>query len=169
MSPHWQPAFLVGFEKSRPFDGHTFRQGDVCWEKNLYRHPLRQGLLPEDDYQSGSDDDGVCVPGAMLDISPFQAERNERKKATLVKRTLIDLASSRLASWMGHKFTGIVPACLTCLDRTDKAFGHPDEFLDEDGIVVGVRYFEKVEPTTKGSYDPILALANTTLGCVGPA
>ncbi|OAP57704.1 hypothetical protein AYL99_08442 [Fonsecaea erecta] len=163
-SPFAAP-FLVGFEKFRPFDGHTFRQGDLCWEKNLYRHPLRQGLQPEDDYVMQHDiyslgvmlleiglwtslvqrhDDGLLVPSPVLDIGSVQAERNQRKKAAMVKRTLIDLASTRLASRMGNKFMSIALACLTCLDRTDNGFGDEDEFLDEDGIVVGVRYIEKV-------------------------
>jgi hypothetical protein len=43
-------SFLLGFEKFRPADGHTIRQGDDAWEKELYRHPRRQGLNPEDGY-----------------------------------------------------------------------------------------------------------------------
>lgn len=43
-------SFLLGFEKFRPADGHTIRQGDDAWEKELYRHPRRQGLKPEDEY-----------------------------------------------------------------------------------------------------------------------
>lgn len=157
--------FLVGFEKFRPLDGWTFRQGDLCWEKNIYRHPLRQGLLPEDDYMMQhdiyslgvvlleiglwtslveQDSDGTFVPSPMFDVSSFQAERNERKKAAMVKSTLVDLALTRLASKMGHKFMNIVLACLTCLDKTDNDFGDENEFTDEDGIVVGVRYIEKV-------------------------
>lgn len=157
--------FLVGFEKFRPLDGWTFRQGDLCWEKNLYRHPSRQGLQPEDNYimqhdiyslgvmllEIGlwtsfveQDSNGTFVPSPMLDVSGFQAERNERKKAAMMKSTLIDLASARLASKMGQKFMSIVLACLTCLDKTDNGFGDEDEFIDGDGIVVGVRYIEKV-------------------------
>jgi hypothetical protein len=90
------------------------------------------------------DSNGTFVPSPMLDVSGFQAERNERKKAAMMKSTLIDLASARLASKMGQKFMSIVLACLTCLDKTDNGFGDEDEFIDEDGIVVGVRYIEKV-------------------------
>ena len=157
--------FLVGFEKFRPLDGWTFRQGDLCWEKNLYRHPSRQGLQPEDNYimqhdiyslgvmllEIGlwtsfveQDSNGTFVPSPMLDVSGFQTERNERKKAAMMKSTLIDLASARLANKMGQKFMSIVLACLTCLDKTNNGFGDEDEFIDEDGIVVGVRYIEKV-------------------------
>lgn len=42
--------FLVGFEKFRLATGSTMHQGDELWERNLYRHPQRQGLRPEEDY-----------------------------------------------------------------------------------------------------------------------
>lgn len=41
---------LVGFEKVRAADGRIQRLGDLTWEKNLYRHPHRQGLNPEEIY-----------------------------------------------------------------------------------------------------------------------
>ncbi|OBT52224.1 hypothetical protein VE04_07538 [Pseudogymnoascus sp. 24MN13] len=47
--------FLVGFEKFRPADGHTYLIGDESWEKNLYRHPTRQGILPEEQYKMQHD------------------------------------------------------------------------------------------------------------------
>jgi len=37
-----------------------------------------------------------------------------------------------------------VISCLTCLDKTDNGFGDQKEFFDEDGILVGIRYIEKV-------------------------
>ena len=90
------------------------------------------------------DSNGTFVPSPMLNVSSVLAERNERKKAAMIKSTLIDLAAGRLVSKMGHKFMSIVLACLTCLDKTDSGFGDEVEFTDEDGIVVGVRYIEKV-------------------------
>jgi hypothetical protein len=38
----------------------------------------------------------------------------------------------------------VVVSCLTCLDKGNKDFGDESEFLDTDGILVGVRYVEKV-------------------------
>ncbi|KFY97543.1 hypothetical protein V500_02029 [Pseudogymnoascus sp. VKM F-4518 (FW-2643)] len=40
--------FLVGFEKFRRVEGRTYMSGDTFWEKNLYRHPKRQGERPEE-------------------------------------------------------------------------------------------------------------------------
>ena len=36
-------CFLMGFEEFRPVDGWTQRKGDAKLEKQLYRHPSRQG------------------------------------------------------------------------------------------------------------------------------
>ena len=38
----------------------------------------------------------------------------------------------------------MVETCLTCLDKDNIDFGDEDEFADEDGVVLGVRYIEKV-------------------------
>lgn len=40
--------FLVGFEKFRHDEAQTHMAGDTAWEKNLYRHPARQGEYPEE-------------------------------------------------------------------------------------------------------------------------
>jgi hypothetical protein len=37
-------AFLIGFDKVRPEEGRTRLTSDFDWEKNLYRHPQRQGV-----------------------------------------------------------------------------------------------------------------------------
>ena len=55
--------FLVGFERFRAIDGVTARQGNQRWEQNLYRHPQRQGVRPEEDYIMQHDiySLGVCL------------------------------------------------------------------------------------------------------------
>ncbi len=40
--------FLVCFERFRKEDTDSFRFGDVIWQKNLYRHPQRQGEWPHE-------------------------------------------------------------------------------------------------------------------------
>lgn len=47
---------------------------------------------------------------------------------------------------MGTIYSEVVVTCLTCLDPENADFGNEDEFQDEDGILVGVRYIEKVSP-----------------------
>ena len=55
--------FLVGFEKFRRAEGRTYMQGDTFWERNLYRHPKRQGEYPEEEYKMQHDiySLGVCL------------------------------------------------------------------------------------------------------------
>jgi hypothetical protein len=55
--------FLVGFEKFRRAEGRTYMSGDAFWEKNLYRHPKRQGEHPEEEYKMQHDiySLGVCL------------------------------------------------------------------------------------------------------------
>ncbi len=46
---------------------------------------------------------------------------------------------------MGAIYTDIVVTCLLCLDRDNTRFGDEDEFSDEDDIVVGIQYIQKVK------------------------
>lgn len=164
-------SFLVGFEKFRLADGRTLRAGDSAWEKDLYRHPRRQGLKPEDAYVMQHDiySLGVCLleiglwesfvaypfgeESAISSPSPLLAalgepEDNTAKKASLVKDTLVQLARKRLPLCMGDKYTSIVVSCLTCLDESNLDFGDDSEFKDEDGVIIGVRYISKVSGLT---------------------
>lgn len=63
-------SFLLGFEKFRPAQGLTLRANDCAWQKDLYRHPRRQGLRPEDEYIMQHDiySLGVC----LLEIGLWQ-------------------------------------------------------------------------------------------------
>jgi hypothetical protein len=158
-------SFLLGFEKFRFADGRTMLLGDCVWEKNLYRHPRRQGLKPEEDYTMQHDiySLGVC----LLEIGLWESfviyhndeshptpspalailndlEKDEIKNAFLVKDILVSLAEQRLPSRMGDKYTEIVVTCLTCLDESNAAFGDDSEFEDADGVLIGVRYIGKV-------------------------
>jgi hypothetical protein len=172
--------FLVGFEKVRVADGETFLAGDGKWEEDLYRHPTRQGLWPEQEYSMQHDiyslgvlllEIGLwtsfvhrvdpafeqrllagtdiprfsgAVPGPMLPILTFLAEKNQRKKAAQIKQVLLDLAQKELPRALGHRYADIVVSCLTCLDNPSPRFGDPQDFFDEDGILIGVRFVENI-------------------------
>ncbi|KAK1240292.1 hypothetical protein MKX08_007734 [Trichoderma sp. CBMAI-0020] len=58
-----ETAILVGFDVLRDADGKTNRLGDDDWEKNLYRHPQRQGKTLMTDYNMRHDiySVGVCL------------------------------------------------------------------------------------------------------------
>jgi len=160
-------AFLTGFESFRLAEGHTLYQGDEKWEKNLYRHPTRQGVQPEDVYSMQHDiySLGVCLlevgmgsslvlwnpeedtllPSALIATEVNSTVKDRRKKSFETKKTLVNLARSELPSKMGRKYTEIVVTCLTCLDKSNNGFGDESEFLDENGILIGVRFIEKVK------------------------
>jgi hypothetical protein len=72
------------------------------------------------------------------------SEKDGIKKALRVKDTLVDLARQRLPSRVGDKYTEVVVTCLTCLDDSNTDFGDNSEFEDADGVLIGVRFIEKV-------------------------
>lgn len=155
--------FLVGFENIRTADGRTLRSGDSNWEKNLYRHPHRQGLNPEAIFTMQHDiySLGVCLlevglwesflsyednaiaplPAAALGIT---LDGPAFKQPTLMKEHLIALATGDLSKRMGKRYEKVVVNCLTCLDQENPDFGDQSEFEDVDGVLVGVKYIEKV-------------------------
>jgi hypothetical protein len=158
-------AYLVGFERVRNADGHTFRLGTASWQKDLYHHPTRQGLVPEEAFMMQHDiySLGVCLLElglwqSLIDTQPNQPDRpSEALRLPSADRTaavpqwnsgemkehLVDLAQKDLPQRMGTKYAEVVVTCLTCLDRGNLDFGDEEEFQDEDGIVVGVRFIEK--------------------------
>jgi serine/threonine protein kinase len=157
------PSFLIGFERFRPGGAGTLLAGDASWEKNLYRHPKRQGLQPEDRYVMQHDiyslgvclleiglwNSFVCLDGDSLQPGPELESITEalltKKSAVLIKQTLVLMASNRLPGLMGQRYADLALACLTCLDPGDtNLFGKETDLEDDDGIVVGVQYIEKV-------------------------
>ena len=157
--------YLIGFERFRPVASGTNRQGDALWEKNLYRHPRRQGVCPEDYYKMQHDiySLGICLleiglwtsfvipdgfgfqTGPELAISEALSMKDEVKGAFTIKRQLTDIAQSSLPVSMGTRYADLVVSCLTCLDPNEtNRFGSQADLQDEDGIIVGIRYIEKV-------------------------
>ena len=159
-------SFLVGFENFRPADGQTWLLGDISWEKDLYRHPNRQGIRPQEQYIMQHDiySLGVClleiglwmsfvvrkagsdqsIPNPELHIEAPLSLRNQTKKAFQIKTQLVEMAKNDLPHKMGNKYTDVVLSCLRCLDENENGFGHSEEFQDADGILVGVRFIEDV-------------------------
>jgi serine/threonine protein kinase len=177
---------LVGFESFRTADGRTLKSGDSVWERNLYRHPDRQGENPKEIYIMQHDiySLGVCLLEiglwkSLIDYDetrtrpgPSEAFKSEqttiRASSTILpdvdqmslddsdppmvnlrdtivsKEHLVFLAQESLPLSMGTRYAELVKTCLTCLDPDNIGFGDEREFYDEDGILVGVRYIEKV-------------------------
>jgi hypothetical protein len=160
-------AFLLGFERIRKQDDNTRLTEDIDWEKNLYRHPQRQGSRIQDRYIMQHDiySLGVC----MLEIGLWTSfvhyedsagnpmwsesydmgtmEYNHAQRPELIKTYLLSLATDTLPGKMGTKYARIVESCLTCLDIGNEDFGDESEFEDA-GTMVAVRYIEKVSSLT---------------------
>ncbi|ETS83228.1 hypothetical protein PFICI_05104 [Pestalotiopsis fici W106-1] len=167
-------TFLVGFDNIRSADGATNLIGDTEWTTNIYRHPTRQGerLLESHKMQHDIYSLGVCLleiglwnplihyvqqDGAGLSLQKrcrrgtvlddFVAGREETSSMLSgepFKKYLVDLANAELPTLVGDRYTDIVVNCLTCLDQKNNGFGDESEMLDEDGILVGVRFIEAV-------------------------
>jgi hypothetical protein len=153
-------VFLVGFEMFRNDGGHTYRRGDSDWEKNIYRHPDRQGLSPEKRHVMQHDiySLGVClleiglwtplvggsndsVEGSM---SGLKLDQSKFLSPDLIKETLVGRAKCELPSRMGDRYSDVVVNCLTCLDPDNLDFADTHEFEDDDEVSISVKYIEKV-------------------------
>lgn len=62
----------------------------------------------------------------------------------LIKDRLVNLAERDLPHRMGERYKKIVVNCLTGLDEENSDFGDQSQFEDIDGVLVGVKYIEKV-------------------------
>ena len=93
------------------------------------------------------DGDGSApVPGFALglDLADGGFQTVHSTAALRVKQHLVDLAKRDLPSRLGDMYTNIVLTCLNCLDPGNEAFGSEQDLADENGILVGVRFIEKV-------------------------
>ncbi|KAK6835191.1 hypothetical protein PG987_009885 [Apiospora arundinis] len=84
--------------------------------------------------------DGVSDDGTVKDstLPP------EMTKTYQIKNSLLSLTKTKLSRRMGPRYASVVATCLTCLDADNKDFGDESEMTDEDGIIVGVRFIEKI-------------------------
>ncbi|KAI5925826.1 hypothetical protein F4810DRAFT_658473 [Camillea tinctor] len=155
-------TFLVGFENFRAADGPTRRAGDEDWEKDLYRHPSRQGAVPGAMYRMQHDifSLGVCLlevglsrsfvvypPGSGPSHGPLYGDVvgpvTEGLVSEALKVKLVAYAKAQLPGVVGPKYAAVVVTCLTCLDKDNEDFGEAT-MKDEDGILVGARFIEKI-------------------------
>ncbi|KAF1812039.1 hypothetical protein P152DRAFT_514695 [Eremomyces bilateralis CBS 781.70] len=141
-------AYLVGFESFRMSERRTYRQGDMNFERNLYRHPNRQGLSPIEGYSMQHDiySLGVCLLeiGLWKTFIEYDEKGNPQPSDILQLKEAALGVSQALPRFLGTTYSSIVITCLTCLDEDNDDFGDDSEFQDEDGITVGVRYTEKI-------------------------
>ena len=168
---HHDRPYLIGLERFRRIDGSSLRSSDNLWQRDIYRHPSRQGTRPERDYVMQHDiySLGVCLLeiGLWRSFLNWDADseivsaneafisrsdlaiKDPRKKAFGIKRLFTQAARERLPGLMGQRYADVVVACLTCLDAGNVDFGDETALDDDDGTLVGVRYVEKVRGTPK--------------------
>ncbi|KAJ5899944.1 hypothetical protein N7495_004688 [Penicillium taxi] len=135
--------------------------GNSVWAETTYQHPDRQGIHPSADYTMQHDiySLGVC----LLEIGLWESFVSSQGKifpqavngedpdpsayimeGSSLKDYYVVLANKHLSTKMGEKYMHVVVNCLTCLDETNQDFGDQTEFEDNDGILIGVKYIEKI-------------------------
>jgi serine/threonine protein kinase len=154
-------VYLVGFEMFRREGGNTRLIGDSDWEKNVYRHPERQGDHPETAHRMQHDiySLGVCLLeiGLWKPIIPLVADAKSTRpdgenamevqesiplpqqqvKTKFVKTKFESLADTLLPSVMGDQYRDVVVNCLTCLDDENVEFA-------DTSVSTGVKYIQMV-------------------------
>lgn len=134
-SPRLGIPFLVGFQKFRvAVGGSTAQLGDTNWEKNIYRHPERQGEFPEEVYRMDHDvySLGVC----LLEIALWKSfviydENGENPEAHPdmaylqemngwdVRDELVKMARDLIPLKLGSLFSEVTLACLEGMDSSE--------------------------------------------------
>lgn len=154
--------FLTGWKMVRRDNDLSSRRGESDWMADIYRHPRRQGLHPEERYNMKHDiySLGVC----LLEIGlwePFIVDKGETKFMNdiycnmavdsgkvkpedsckiasltwpkVVQDVMLALAKDTLPQRMGFAYTDLTVYCLSCLD------GAPKEETD-----VGVKFNDMI-------------------------
>ncbi|KAL2823639.1 hypothetical protein BDW59DRAFT_173295 [Aspergillus cavernicola] len=127
----------------------TLRHGNTAWDQNLYYHPDRQGLLPEANYTMQHDiyslgslavyEKSTNQPSLAQTLDKFPDFREASTKEVFVGPST-DVWPYR----MGDKYSQVVIDCLTCMERENRDFGDETDFQDEDGVLIAVKYIEKI-------------------------
>lgn len=148
-------GFLLGFEDFRQYEGWTGRAGDAGPEKNLYRHPSRQGTFPGEDFTMQHDiySLGVC----MLEIGIWASFA----------------AKDYLSNW--HPLdTALLEFPASIADRTNPVFTAPasiadhtvSDFLIQSGKAHLVSLAQSQLPARMG--DQYTEIVTTCLTCLDP-
>ncbi|KAK6517420.1 hypothetical protein TWF281_004077 [Arthrobotrys megalospora] len=169
--------YLTGFDFARKEDESSTRTGDSEWYKNIYKHPERQGLHPEVDFTMLHDIyslgvvlleialwrsyvlptgglDGTLLPCGSGSGSRYRENKEtgrffDRKTKQLkhpqdILKGFIRKAETAIPPALGNRYRDTVLMCLKCIDG---GFGDPSGLVDQDGVLVGLVYIERVLAT----------------------
>lgn len=187
-APVLGPAFLTHWSMLRKVNDLTSRRGEDDWMKDVYRHPRRQGMHPEDRYNMGHDiySLGVCLleislweplilvgaenrmcelfrdTAVALECVTTQEALSTRKLTAprVLQKVMVNLAGQQVPQRMGTLFANFIIACLTCLEG---GMGEVKVF-ECNSVEAGVRFHEMVVSTFSGiSYweEPQMESENT--------
>lgn len=135
---HLGEPFLCGFETARHDKATSDQSGDAHWRYNIYRHPKRQGLYPQERYTMNHDiyslgvvllEIGLWRPLLTTGLAKLKDSSEEEIAAGKVKVYLKKMAKERLPVLVGTKFSDVVLFCLN---------------VDGDGQVGQSRLIEEV-------------------------
>ena len=118
---HLGEPFLCGFETARHDKATSDQSGDTHWRYNIYRHPKRQGLHPQERYTMNHDiyslgvvllELGLWEPLLTTGLAKLQEASSEDIAAGMVRDYLKTLAADKLTILMGTKYCETVLFCL---------------------------------------------------------
>ncbi|OJJ46453.1 hypothetical protein ASPZODRAFT_142268 [Penicilliopsis zonata CBS 506.65] len=96
-------AFLVGFDAFRESGTGTMMGGDTSWDRNVYRHPRRQGVNPAERYRMQHDiySLGVC----LLEIGLWESfvEYTDENESAGPSQTKVGKSYNRFQAWLKKK------------------------------------------------------------------
>ena len=110
--------YLCGFDAARSDKATSDQLGDAFWELNVYRHPVRQGLQPNERYSMNHDiyslgvvllEIGLWKP--LLAYGGLKILRSSSSPIE-VKEFFLNLANEGLPVVMGQKYCEVVKFCL---------------------------------------------------------
>lgn len=140
-------AYILGFDSFRSVNFQTLRRGDAASHRNLYRHPLRQGIRAHDSYVMQHDvySLGVCLLELGLweslvcyDYSPQEQEQEQEYSvaAEFQEKTEEEREGEREAvAPLPSKALGLLPEDLDL----DNEQGSPPSFRIKDHLVMLAR------------------------------
>ncbi|RDW56453.1 hypothetical protein BP6252_14155 [Coleophoma cylindrospora] len=160
--------YLLGFDQLRKDGPHSNRVSDGEWQKDIYRHPTRQGLDPQkvysmrhDIYSLGvvllevslwnsfvlwDDTHNVYVTSEysrkLFDNGSTRTAGPNLKSPKDIQRALLKAAERQVRLSMGDKFSSIVIDCLNCVNGN--LLGSWDDAEDEDELDIGIKYIEGI-------------------------
>jgi hypothetical protein len=133
-------TYLVGFGNARNEGPWSPMIGEVSWEKDIYLHPQRQGLVPSQTYSLLHDIYSLGV--VLLEVACWQSlvqsefgDDGVRLTGEEMREDLVKKARKMVPVVIGDKFADVVLSCLNCLDDVRNSEHSDDADGDDPGVL----------------------------------